>query len=150
MYLADHTIAVKYVQTETQKNISPSGSSAQSSTAAQQPVAPRNILWVGHSQQVAELNNHISRQAGGLLAVSEFEKTEYLDILKDPLEWWKDKTKLTGLKHFTSLIVPKWLCIPATSCPAESLFSSAGELISKTRSRLSDSVANQILFLHKN
>ena len=98
---------------------------------------------------MAELNNHISRQAGGLLAVSEYEKTEYLDILSDPLEWWKDKTKLTGLKHFTSLVW-KWLCIPATSCPAESLFSSAGELISKKRSRLSDAVANQILFLHKN
>ena len=84
--MADPTLAVKYVQTAIQKNLPTFSSAAQSSTTAQNPVAPRNILRVGHSQQVAELNNHILRHSGGLLAVSEYEKMVYLDIRSDPLE----------------------------------------------------------------
>ena len=40
------------------------------------------------------------------------------------------------------------LCIPATSAPAERVFSVAGLTIAKDRARLAPQTANELIFLH--
>ena len=65
----------------------------------------------------------------------------------DPLMWWKENEKLfPGLSREAK----KLLGIPATSVPAERLFSKAGELVSAKRSCLGESNIDQLLFLNKN
>ena len=54
---------------------------------------------------------------------------------EDPLVYWKtdDKQSLCMAK-----LVPKYLCIPASSAPVERLFSIAAKVIHPERCRLSD------------
>ena len=56
-----------------------------------------------------------------------FFDDELLARDKDPLTWWKENEK--DYKILSNL-AKKYLCIPATSVPAERLFSKAGELLS--------------------
>jgi len=66
------------------------------------------------------------------------QKQQYLqhsniDRQEDPLVWWKQ-----NCSHLPMLqeLAKKYLCIPATSVPAERLFSKAGEVVSSRRSNL--------------
>ena len=63
------------------------------------------------------------------------------------LKWWQqNKFRFPNLYK----LVKKYLCIPATSCSSERIFSKAGEILSKKRSRLSPKRVNQLIFLNHN
>ena len=70
---------------------------------------------------------------------------------EDPLRWWQLKEQsLFGLSTL-SIYVRKFLSIPATSVPAERLFSKAGELMSLKRNRIKSIKSkniDMILFLN--
>merc|ERR1719273_2314845 len=57
-----------------------------------------------------------------------------LDEEIDPIVWWID----VGKEQFPLLFetAMKYLCIPATSCPSERVFSAAGEILRKRRNQL--------------
>lgn len=65
----------------------------------------------------------------------------------DPLKWWEENEA-----KFPSLagLAKKYLAIPGTSVPSERIFSTAGTVVNKLRSRLSSTVVDQIVFLNKN
>ena len=65
----------------------------------------------------------------------------------DPINWWKVHAKTFPVM---AKLARKYLCIPATSTPAERVFSQMGLLITKLRNRLSPCTAEAILFLKKN
>ncbi len=48
------------------------------------------------------------------------------------------------------MLAQSYLSIPATSVPAERVFSTAGNVITKKRNRLSPDTAEMIIFLHEN
>ena len=52
----------------------------------------------------------------------------------DPLSWWKEHSRLFLI---LSNIAEKYLCVPATSVPSERVFSAAGLVLNRLRSRLS-------------
>ena len=84
-------------------------------------------------------------------AESELQKYELEDALsldsKEPLLWWKEHE----LNYkFLSILAKQFLCITSTSVPSERLFSSAGNLLSERRSRLSPENVEKLLFLYKN
>ncbi len=65
----------------------------------------------------------------------------------DILEWsQQNKFKFPNIFQ----LVKKYLCIPATSCPSERVFSKAGEIVCKKRSKLSQKHVNQLIFLNHN
>ncbi len=67
--------------------------------------------------------------------------------IEDPLEWWLSKqTEYPYLFR----IVPKYLCLVATSVPSERVFSKAEEIVSKKRSQLSWEHVDGQIFLNKN
>ncbi|KAH8304833.1 hypothetical protein KR059_011218, partial [Drosophila kikkawai] len=85
----------------------------------------------------------------------------------DPLAYWEVKLYMLSLLFFKysikqnilfqmstdepfKKISKKFLCIPASSCESERLFSKAGQMISDRRTRLSPSVVDKLLFLNKN
>ena len=64
-----------------------------------------------------------------------------------PLQWWKSH-ETTYL--VLSKLAMKYLCICATSCPSERLFSTAGNIVTSTRARLKPHRVNMLVFLAKN
>lgn len=84
-------------------------------------------------------------------AEAELQKYELEDPLsldsKKPLQWWKERQ--VNYK-FLSILIKWFLCITSTSVPSERLFSSAGNLLSERRSRLSPENVEKLLFLYEN
>ena len=80
----------------------------------------------------------------------EFEKYQalpHLDHEDDPLTWWKYHSH-----NFPNLskLAKRYLCIPATSCASERLFSTSGHIVNKNRSKLKPAKVNMLVFLAKN
>ena len=67
------------------------------------------------------------------------------ETFSDPLTWWNEQSKSLPL---LSTLARRILCIPATSAPSESLFSSAGLSASKIRASLQPELASDVVFLH--
>ncbi|XP_055035972.2 E3 SUMO-protein ligase ZBED1-like [Misgurnus anguillicaudatus] len=66
---------------------------------------------------------------------------------EDPINWWKDNTKrFKKLGH----LAHRYLCVPATSVPAERVFSAAGLIVNRLRCRLSPEHVDMLVFLNKN
>ena len=66
---------------------------------------------------------------------------------KDVIMWWEENKNKFPLLFQLSL---KYLCIPATSCASERVFSKAGEIVSAKRSRIKPNHVNNLIFLNKN
>ena len=105
-----------------------------------------NSLWQLLDQRIAD---NISSRNSGVNATTEMQqymKVANINRKQDPLTWWKEHSaSYPSLKH----VARKYLSLPATSVPAERLFSTAGELISARRSRLTPENVNMFLFLNK-
>jgi len=65
----------------------------------------------------------------------------------DPLAYWK--TKRFFYPRIAQL-ARRYLAIPATSVPCERLFSTAGNIVTQKRNRLSSDTAARLVFLHQN
>lgn len=65
----------------------------------------------------------------------------------NPLNWWRDNAnRYPNLSKLSK----KYLNIPATSVPSERVFSTAGDIITAERSRLSSENASILIFLSEN
>jgi hypothetical protein len=65
----------------------------------------------------------------------------------NPLHWWKYHQETYPL---LATLAKKYLCIPATSAPAERLFSKAGLTITDKRNQLNADLAGDLIFLKEN
>lgn len=66
---------------------------------------------------------------------------------QDPALWWSlNEYRFKNL----SRLAKAYLCIPATSVPAERVFSAAGLVVNRLRSRLLPKHVDMLLFLNKN
>jgi hypothetical protein len=82
--------------------------------------------------------------------ISEFEQyfcSPAISLDEDPLQWWS--THETSFPILSQL-ARKYLAIPATSTPAERLFSDAGNIITKKRTALDPETVEKLLFLFEN
>ena len=68
------------------------------------------------------------------------------DVTSDPLEWWKANEHLYPT---LALLAMRRLCIPATSAPAERVFSLAGITIANDRAQLTHENAADCIFLRQ-
>jgi len=70
-----------------------------------------------------------------------------IPLNRDPLSWWKEnRHRYPRL----SVLVEQYMCVPATSVPSERVFSAAGLVVNRLRSRLSPEHVDMLLFLRKN
>ena len=100
-----------------------------------------DVVFVGASQAPADTS-----------AVCEL--TRYMETYVEPvdrgltiLQWWQKH----GVRFpRCSLLAKKYLCIPASSVPAERVFSFTGNLVSKKRSRMNPENVDMLVFLNKN
>ena len=70
-----------------------------------------------------------------------------LEMEEDPLIWWK--VEHLRYPHLAKL-AQKYLCLCATSVPAERIFSIAGQIVSDRRSALKPGRVDQLVFLARN
>lgn len=81
------------------------------------------------------------------LLVEEYLSAPCLPQEDDPLIYWKNHEK-----RFSCIakLVPKYLCMPASSTPVERLFSIAGKVFRPERCRLSDKTFETLMFIKCN
>ena len=82
-----------------------------------------------------------------LYEVDSYLQDRVLNREESPLVWWK-----ANQHRFPQVaqIARKYLCVPATSTPAERVFSTAGLTVTRLRSCLSPEHVNMLVFLNKN
>ncbi|XP_056282746.1 E3 SUMO-protein ligase ZBED1-like isoform X2 [Pseudoliparis swirei] len=66
---------------------------------------------------------------------------------EDPVHWWWRKKETFPV---LSQLSTTYLCVQASSTPSERVFSTAGNTLSKERSRLLPEKVNMLIFLNKN
>nr|XP_055036967.1 zinc finger BED domain-containing protein 4-like [Misgurnus anguillicaudatus] len=120
----------------------PSSSSSSTTTAESQ-----DNLWEHFDNRIRETQTIQSATADATVEVKKYLTDAFLPRTHDPLSYWKDRAVIFPHLYVLS---KKYLCMPATSVPCERIFSKAGEIICKKRSRLSPSTAEQLIFLNKN
>lgn len=79
--------------------------------------------------------------------IKQYQDAPSLPLTEDPLIWWKTQEHVYPL---LSRLARRHLCVPGTSVSAERVFSTAGDIISASRSALKSEHADQLLFLKKN
>lgn len=79
--------------------------------------------------------------------MSAYRTADSLHVDGDPFQWWKlNQYKFPHLsKH-----AQKYLCVPGTSVASERVFSTAGDIVSASRSCLSPENVDMLIFLQKN
>ena len=65
----------------------------------------------------------------------------------DPIVWWRGRIACYPCLSET---VKYMFCVPATSVPSERVFSTAGNIVTKKRSRLNPANVDILLFLNHN
>ena len=98
-------------------------------------------LLFGSSTEERSLSSTVEEEV--LLYFSERPASNEMD----PLVWWKANQE--RYPHLGQL-ARKMLCIPATSVPAEQVFSTCGLLVNKLRCALSPASVDAMVFLAKN
>ena len=95
------------------------------------------LLGTSSEQQV--LSSHDELQ--------QFVKEPTLHLDSSALEWWKKNHERYPK---VAKIAKRLLCVPATSVPAERVFSTSGIIVNKLRSSLTPENVNMLVFLNKN
>ena len=74
-------------------------------------------------------------------------RCESIPVTENPLEWWRDNRDTFPL---LSAVAMSLLSIPGTSVPSERVFSTAGDIVTATRSCLDPDLVDKLIFLKKN
>lgn len=111
------------------------------------PAATKGGIWTDFDMQVVSSQHHRSASSDVLIEIRRYSEEKLIPRDKDPLVWWQEHEQT-----FPSLsrLAVRYLGIVASSVPAERIFSKAGEVVSKKRSRLRGKTVNMLLFLNKN
>ncbi|XP_028153494.2 E3 SUMO-protein ligase ZBED1-like [Diabrotica virgifera virgifera] len=106
----------------------------------------QNLVWEDFDKAV-ETPKDIDSKAAAIIEVRAYLAESLIPRKENPLEWWKTRAFL--YPHLAQL-AKKYLCIMSTSVPSERVFSTAGQLISDRRNRLTGENVEMIMFLHEN
>lgn len=70
-----------------------------------------------------------------------------ISIDSSPLAWWKAHE---SLYPNLAMLAKHYLAVPATSVPSERVFSTAGDIVTASRSALTTENVDKLIFLKKN
>ena len=93
------------------------------------------------------LENDARESIEGQEETDDFLRIQPLSSDENCLQWWKKNAE-----HFPTIakVAKRYFCIPATSVPAERVFSTAGLIINEKRSSLLPENSDMLIFLNKN
>lgn len=118
---------------------------ATTSTPETHAVDFNDMLWGQFDRQNAA---HVQTPTNtATIEIRQYVEEPPLDRRMDPLDWWRSREvvypRLAKLARKNLSLVP-------TSVPSERVFSSAGEVLSKKRNRLSNKNVQKLVVLHGN
>ncbi|XP_070408968.1 zinc finger BED domain-containing protein 4-like [Nothobranchius furzeri] len=125
----------------------PSTSGYNQSPTASGSTATKGGIWTDFDKQVMSNQHHRSASTDVLIEVRRYSEEKLIRRDKDPLLWWQEHGQTFPA---LSKLAVRYLGIVASSVPAERIFSKAGEVLRKKRSRLKGKTVNMLLFLNKN
>lgn len=79
--------------------------------------------------------------------VAAYKAVSSISLDSDPLLWWKNNESTYPL---IAKLAKHYLAIPATSVPSERVFSTAGDIVTASRSALTADNVDKLIFLAKN
>ncbi|XP_076879095.1 E3 SUMO-protein ligase ZBED1-like [Brachyhypopomus gauderio] len=79
--------------------------------------------------------------------VAAYKAVSSISVDSDPLLWWKTNEPTYPL---IAKLAKRYLAIPATSVPSERVFSTAGDIVTASRSALTADNVDKLIFLAKN
>ncbi|XP_052227776.1 E3 SUMO-protein ligase ZBED1-like [Dreissena polymorpha] len=79
--------------------------------------------------------------------IKQYKLMNQISIESNALDWWKKNCIQFPL---LASVAKQRLCIPATSVPAERVFSSAGDIVTAQRASLAPELVDMLLFCKKN
>ncbi|KAL3066090.1 hypothetical protein OYC64_016103 [Pagothenia borchgrevinki] len=79
--------------------------------------------------------------------VTSYMAANSTSLDSDPLAWWK--TNEAKYPH-VAMLAKRYLAVSGTSVPSERVFSTAGDIVSASRSALSASNVDKFIYLGKN
>lgn len=81
------------------------------------------------------------------MEVDTYVKDSRPSLESNPLDWWRaNQTRFPRLAR----LAQRYLCIPGTSVPSERVFSAAGLVVNRLRTRLTPEHVDMLVFLNKN
>jgi len=126
---------------------SPAPAPTAASPPAKRPRQAEDFLDFFLESQSAATSTTTASPTSVQMEVQDYLREPSLDRSKDPLAYWS--TQDTKYPHLATLAA-KYLAVPATSAPVERLFSIGGKIFRPDRCRLSDTVFEQLMFIHSN
>ena len=92
------------------------------------------------------LENDARESIEGQEETDDFLRIQPLSSDENCLQWWKKNAE-----RFPTIakVAKRYLCIPATSVPAERVFSTAGLIINEKRSSLLPENSDMLIFLNR-
>lgn len=120
--------------------------STTSSSSTSSALNSTSSLWTAFDKDVAEA---VAKRTtcSGILEVRQFIAEAPIQRSADPMKYWQRRE---AAYPRLSILARKYLSLVATSVPSERVFSTAGQVISERRSRLTTEHVEQILFMHEN
>ena len=113
------------------------------------PTPKGSKLWAMFDSKVSKQQKNRNLNKSEMeLELKKFKALPNLPRSDDPLKWWELSGKALFPKLYNTAI--KYLIIPATSVPAERVFSKAGSVLTKKRNRLGPKTANMIITFNSN
>ena len=79
--------------------------------------------------------------------VALFRAADCIALDANPLGWWKEHDKM--YPRFATL-ARRYMAVPGTSVPSERVFSTAGDIVTASRSCLTPENVDILIFLKKN
>jgi hypothetical protein len=79
--------------------------------------------------------------------VKDYMSMPSVPLDTDPLQWWREHQQRFPV---LARVARRFLCIPASSAPAERVWSTAGNTITEKRARLSDETVENLILCHEN
>lgn len=105
-----------------------------------------NSFWTLFDNTVVQINSKTKNAPSDVtLEIRKYFEFPLLNRKANPLEFWSENVVNFPI---LSRLVKQYMCTMATSVPAERVFSKAGIIIDKKRSRLSDNIVGKIIFLN--
>lgn len=104
-------------------------------------------FWASFDAQNESAISNITPTTSATIEIRQYNEEPAIDRHSDPFDWWQKRENV--YPHLAKL-AKRYFSMVATSVPSERVFSTAGELVSKKRNRLSSEHIECIMFLNGN